>query len=205
MNSVIEYSLEFEPKYFFRMDADDVCFRGRLARQVQFLRQNDHVDVVGSSVVEIDETGRGVGRRTVPTTHHEIMRMMPKRCLINHPTVAMRYSIFKKGCRYRSDLRNTQDYFLWVDLAVEGYTFANINKPLLKFRRTKGFFKRRGRGKSINEFRARWYAMRSLKRVSLGNLYYAVTVLCARMLPNKVLKALYRIDRLVLHLWARRR
>ncbi|MBW8190737.1 glycosyltransferase [Neiella marina] len=203
MNGVIDYASTYSPRYFFRMDSDDICFRGRLARQVKFLRNNPNVDIVGSSLVEIDENGKGVGRRKMPQQHHEIMRFMTKRCSLNHPTIAMRYRTFEQGFRYNPDLSNTQDYFLWVDLAANGFVFANIDKPLLKFRRTKGFFKRRGLAKSLNEFRARLYAMKTLKRVSPGNLFYACSVLFVRMLPPKLLKIAYKIDRLILHLLVR--
>lgn len=199
MNAVINYAVEFSPTYFFRMDADDICFKGRLGRQVAYFNTHESVDILGSAITEIDEVGKNVGRRSVPKRHHEIMRVMPKRCLLNHPTVGIRYSVFQAGFRYRAELQNTQDYFLWVDLAAAGYTFANIDKPLLKFRRAKGFFKRRGFSKSINEFRARLYAMKRLDRMSAGNIYYACSVLLVRMLPPPLLKWMYRFDRVVLH------
>lgn len=199
MNAVINFCADFSPKYFFRMDADDICFKGRLSRQVAFFEKHGDVDVLGSAITEIDEDGLNVGRRSVPRKHHEIMRVMPKRCLLNHPTVGLRYSIFEQGFRYREELKNTQDYFLWVDLASSGFTFANINKPLLKFRRTNGFFKRRGLSKSLNEFRARWYAMKRLDRLSAGNIYYACSVLLIRLLPSRLLKLIYKLDRVLLH------
>ncbi|GGA78544.1 glycosyl transferase [Neiella marina] len=203
MNGVIDYANEFSPSFFFRMDSDDICFRGRLARQVKFFRDNPGVSVVGSSLVEIDEKGSSVGRRKMPKKHHEIMRFMPKRCSLNHPTIAIRYDVLEQGFRYNPQLQNTQDYFLWVDLAVAGFQFANINKPLLKFRRAKGFFKRRGLSKSFNEFRARLYAMKKLDRVSPGNLFYACSVFVIRMMPPPLLKFAYKLDRVLLHFLVR--
>ena len=203
MNAIIDHARDFQPSYFFRMDADDICFTSRLSNQVKYLKRHPQVDVVGSAIVEIDELGKQVGRRRVPKEHSEIMRLMPKRCLLNHPTIAIRCHVFESGHRYNAKLKNTQDYFFWIDLAASGYRFANIDKPLLKFRRAKGFFKRRGIGKSINEFRARFYAMRTLNRVSLGNVHYAVSVLLVRLMPPPILKLIYQLDRMVLHFWMR--
>ncbi|MEI8640725.1 hypothetical protein P4S68_04925 [Pseudoalteromonas sp. Hal099] len=44
-----------------------------------------------------------------------------------------RYSVFARGHRYLPNMRNTQDYFLWIALAKDGCKFANVKEPLLHF------------------------------------------------------------------------
>ena len=159
MNRIIDWSIGLQAKCFFRMDADDIAESNRLEVQSKYLESNPQVDVLGSALEEINEEGQVVGKRTLPLSHEEIVGMLPKRCPINHPTVVIRFSVFDKGFRYREDLENTQDYFFWIELVNHGFKFANLRDKLLKFRRADGFYKRRGLSKSVNEFKARFYAM----------------------------------------------
>ena len=201
MNFVIEWSLENvkSAQYFFRMDADDISLENRLEKQIDFLQKHPNVSVLGSGLVEINEQGEKVGQRKLPLKHHEIMRFLPKRCSINHPTVAIRFSVFEQGYHYRSDLKNTQDYFFWADLAAAGFKFANLPDKLLQFRRVNDFYKRRGYSKSLNEFKARFYTMKVLNRYGVGNIVYACSVLILRLMPAKLVKLAYKLDRYLLN------
>ncbi|GBL04156.1 glycosyltransferase [Glaciecola sp. KUL10] len=199
MNFVIDWSLASSPVYFFRMDADDISEPERFQTQIEFLEAHPHIDVLGSALCEINEAGRIVGARTLPVSDKAIKRMLPKRCSLNHPTVVLRFNVFKHGFRYSEHLLNTQDYFLWSELASAGFKFTNLTSALLKFRRVDDFYKRRGFSKSVNEFKARIYAMRLLKRTRVRYLIYAVSVLCLRLMPSFVVKFAYKIDRFFLN------
>jgi hypothetical protein len=181
------------------MDADDISEPNRLSTQVQFMNQHEDVAVLGSSLVEINEKGRVVGQRLLPLEHEQIRRVFPRRCALNHPTVAVRMSVFAQGYRYRVDLMNTQDYFLWIELCSKGFKFANLPDTLLKFRRVNDFYKRRGLNKSLNEFKARFYAMKALGSMTPLNVIYAFAVILLRVMPAKLIKLAYKIDRYFLN------
>ncbi|WP_394128919.1 glycosyltransferase [Shewanella maritima] len=200
MNFVIDYVRPFRPRYFFRMDSDDISVLHRFEKQINLLDKHPDVDVLGSALCEINEEGDKVGRRRLPTKHTQLLKSISRRCPFNHPTVAIRFSVFEDGYRYQPEMLNTQDYFLWVTLAANGYKFANVKEPLLHFRRINGFYKRRGRGKSLNEFKARLSAIKLLKQHSVRNYLYALTVLSLRMMPGFVIKFAYKIDRFLLNL-----
>lgn len=195
MNAIIEWVLPYSPQYFVRMDADDIAMPSRLEKQIHYLEQHQHVAVLGSGLVEIDEDGNKIGTRKMPASHKQILKMLPRRCAMNHPTVTMRFDIFRDGYRYDASSRNTEDYFLWITLAHDGYVFRNLKDELLEFRRGSHFYQRRGFSKSTNEFRARWRAMRKLNGLTLHNLVYASFVLVLRMMPASIVKMAYDIDR----------
>ena len=195
MNSAIDYGLQFNPSYFVRMDADDISETHRLLRQITYLNRHSNISVLGSALTEINESGKKVGARVMPASHKQITRILPRRCSLNHPTVVIRYSVFHDGHRYNGDLLNTQDYFFWISLASQGYIFRNLKDRLLKFRRVNNFYKRRGLSKSLNEFKARIYAITKLKQFSPYNFFYACGVLSLRLMPGKVVKLAYRLDR----------
>jgi glycosyltransferase involved in cell wall biosynthesis len=200
MNFIVDWALSehCDTKYFFRMDADDISEKDRFASQITYLEKHQNVSILGCALKEINENGLIVGKRKLPTKHGDIVKFLPKRCSINHPTVAIRFKVFEDGFRYNEALRNTQDYFLWIELAAAGYQFANLGKKLLQFRRVNDFYKRRGLTKSLNEFKARFYAMRALKRYTVGNVVYAFAVLLLRLMPSKVVKLAYKLDRFLL-------
>ena len=197
MNFLIEFVLQNLPSvcFFFRMDADDISAIDRLQTQLDFMTQNNDISVVGSALEEVNEDGIIVGKRQLPRQHSAIYSVMVRRCAINHPTVCIRRRVFEAGFRYNVQLLNTQDYFLWIDIMAAGHKFANIPLSLLKFRRVNDFYKRRGIKKSINEFKARWYAMNQLNQMTMKNVSYAFLVIFLRLMPSKVLKLAYKIDR----------
>lgn len=201
INYIIDIAEQISPQFLFRMDADDVSCPQRLQKQVEYLRANPDVGVLGSSLTEIDENDKIVGHRKLPESHQEIIEMLPQRCPINHPTVVFRFDVFKQGFRYQDSLRNTQDYFMWINLVKNNINFANLSEELLMFRRVNDFYKRRGFSKSINEFRARFYAMNALKCKNVKNVSYAGAVFFLRLLPSRLVKLAYRLDR---HLLAKR-
>lgn len=200
MNYVIDVVSEKMPsvEFFFRMDSDDISMPNRLSRQISFLQENPEVSILGTSLVEVNEKGKKVGQRLLPQAHVQIMQVLPRRCAINHPTVAIRMKVFSEGVRYRSQLLNTQDYVLWIELSARGFIFANLPDILLKFRRVNDFYKRRGLSKSLNEFNARFLAMRKLNRMTLFNVTYAFSVIVLRLMPSKIIKLAYKVDRYVL-------
>ncbi|MBC3764918.1 glycosyltransferase [Neptunicella marina] len=198
MNYVVEWSKRLAPLFFFRMDADDIACENRLLVQTKFLKSNPSVSILGSALDEINEQGNVVGQRKLPLSHEEIIKFLPKRCSLNHPTVGLRFSVFDAGFRYSEKLANTQDYFLWADLAAAGYKFTNLSEKLLKFRRVNNFYKRRGINKSINEFKARWYTMKKLNQFTVANIMYACAVICLRMMPSQIIKIAYTFDRYLL-------
>ncbi len=201
MNYVVDFVLDQVPsaKYFFRMDADDISELDRLSKQIEFFNAHKEVSILGTSLVEINEKGRIVGQRQLPLDHKQIFKVLPRRCALNHPTVAIRMDVFAKGHRYRPELKNTQDYFLWIELCAVGFRFANLPDALLKFRRVNDFYKRRGFNKSLNEFKARFYAMRVLRCRTFFNVFYACAVILLRLMPAKLIKLAYKIDRYFLN------
>ncbi len=198
MNFIIDWTLQFEPKYFFRMDADDFCVKHRFEKQMALMEKHPDVDVLGTALWEIDDNGNQIGVRCLPTKHTALVKALSRRCPINHPTVVMRYTIFTQGHRYIQHMRNTEDYFFWITLAGAGFKFANLREPLLNFRRLGSFYQRRGKALSFNEFRARLTAMKVLNQRTIRNYLYAGLVLVLRMMPAWVIKMAYRIDRFLL-------
>lgn len=193
LNNTIQHSLD-KGKYSFlaRMDADDISDKDRISKQVAYLHTHENISVVGSDVVEINRYGKEVFYKKMSSKHEDMLRNIIIKCPFNHPSVLFRMSVFSDGSRYKSHLKNTQDYYLWVDLISSGYKFGNINKPLLKFRVDEKFHSRRGFKKAFNDLNARLYAFKKLKNLSLANIIYICLLFLLRLSPSFLKKNAYR-------------
>lgn len=192
LNFLVEYSLNMGAEFIFRMDADDISNTSRVEKQLQFFKDNPEVDVVGSDVIEIDEDGNELFYKKMEKNQYIINRDIIKKCPLNHPSTAFRRCVFESGMRYNSSLKNTQDYYLWVDLLHAGFTLSNINEPLLKFRVDSNFHKRRGLEKAINDVKSRLYALNKLRKYSFLNYVHIILLFCLRVSPTFFKKFAYR-------------
>lgn len=199
LNTIIDWAACVNPKYIIRMDSDDICLPGRFYKQIEFLEQNPDIDVLGTSLTEVNEIGQQVGRRYMPEHHNLLMKVLARRCPLNHPTVVIRYESLLKYGSYDPSHTNTQDYYLWIKMVSQGAKLSNLREPLLKFRRVDGFYKRRGFVKSVNELKARFLAMNKLRLWTPFNVFYALMVFGLRMMPPQIVKAAYYIDRKLIH------
>ena len=120
--------------YLIRMDSDDIAMKSRVSKLVRFMEANKNIDVSGSWLRTIDNSNKSRCWK-LPTKHEEISAQLLFRNTIMHPTVILRKeSLVKNKELYDPSFIKSQDYDLWVKLLMAGCNFANINKPLLKYR-----------------------------------------------------------------------
>ncbi|WP_272694969.1 glycosyltransferase [Providencia sp. PROV144] len=194
LNQMIDYALSnfSSLQYLARMDADDISHITRIEKQINYLKHNHEVDIVGCNVNELDTTNHNIRLKKMPTQHNDLVANIIKRCPFNHPTVVMRRRIFEeKGIRYDSSLKNTQNYKLWVDLIFNKFKLANIDEALLTFRVSENFYKKRGLSKAKNDVKSRLYAIKKLKIHSIKNYFYVLLILILRLSPKPVAKFAY--------------
>ncbi|MBD3646405.1 MAG: glycosyltransferase [Pseudomonadales bacterium] len=115
-----------------RMDADDIARPERFARQIAFMDSHAEITVAGTAMEEfIDEQHRRI--KPVREYHEDILRQMPWRNPVNHPTACFRRQAVVDVGGY-PDLRYLEDYFLWAKLAVAGCRFQNLPEALHQYR-----------------------------------------------------------------------
>ncbi|MGR5094954.1 glycosyltransferase [Vibrio maritimus] len=194
LNTIIDNVVEKgHYKYIARMDADDISFYNRIELQVQFLEDNKNVSVVGSDVIEISDSGKEIFHKRMFYSHDDIAKKIIKKCPFNHPTVMFRESVFSNSlARYKNELKNTQDYYLWVDLLASGHKFANLPNALLYFRVNGDFHSRRGFDKAMNDLRSRVYAFQKLDVLSASNFVHMLLLFLLRISPVKIKEMAYK-------------
>ena len=121
-------------EYVARADADDISLPERFETQLNFLKDNPQTGVLSSASLSIDEHGKE-GAWSIPSLDHDeiqfrLLWMSP----INHGAVMYRRRLVEEAGGYHPDFWTAQDYELWSRLS--GKTrFANIERPLIKYRR----------------------------------------------------------------------
>lgn len=121
--------------YLARMDADDVARPERFEAQVDRLRADDRLVLVGGQVRWIDPFGLDLGTSDYPTDHDEIdVELLAGRGgVICHPASMIRRSAFEQAGGYREQFSPSEDLDLWLRLAEVG-PVANLAEVVLDYR-----------------------------------------------------------------------
>lgn len=127
-----------------RADSDDINMPIRFETQLQVLSDNDYnLDIIGSSIIEVDSKGSKVAKRRTPSTHQEILNFSKKRNPFNHMTIMYRKSKVI-ACGGYPNIYLKEDYALWATMLVNNARAINIETPLVTATAGKDMFRRRG-------------------------------------------------------------
>jgi glycosyltransferase involved in cell wall biosynthesis len=118
-----------------RMDADDVALPGRLARQVDYMRDHPECVALGSCVLIVDPQGRPICEFGRATAHAEIdaAHLSGLGGMLAHPAAMLRRSALMALGGYRSGFDHAEDRDLFLRLAELG-CLANLPEVLLHYR-----------------------------------------------------------------------
>jgi hypothetical protein len=114
------------------MDADDICFPERLARQVSRLRENPRLDLIGCGAVVFTSEGKLVGEMPVGLDHQDIVARPFVGFPFPHPTWCGRANWFRNNA-YDANLRYAEDQ----DLLLRSFRHSRLgglDRVLLGYR-----------------------------------------------------------------------
>lgn len=119
-------------KYIAILDSDDIAYKDRLKKQVEFMERNN-IDVLGSGAKFFGK----YNKRVIPKKNNSDIRT--ELLLISpyvHSTVIIKKEVLEKfNIKYDEDFRQAQDYKMWSDLSKHNdIKFAGLNKILVKYR-----------------------------------------------------------------------
>lgn len=188
LNRLID-ALEDEA-FVFRMDSDDVSHAHRISAQVAALEAHPEVDIIGGSIREVDREGRLLRTVSYPQDRGEIRRFIARRNPLAHPTVCFRRRAIARFGRY-PDVGLNQDWALWFECLALGLRLSNVADILVDMTVSDDFFRRRGAGRALEEFRISCRGIRRLYGVSWRYAYPAMR-LAFRLLPQPLIRLAYR-------------
>jgi glycosyltransferase involved in cell wall biosynthesis len=125
--------------YIARMDADDLCHRERLSRQVRFLEEHPQISVVGCLVSSPpgEEVRQGfriyIQWLNSLVSDADIRTEIFVESPLAHPSVVLRKEWLERAGGYQ-DHGWAEDYDLWLRLYLAGAKFAKVPEMLYIWR-----------------------------------------------------------------------
>ncbi len=181
--------------YVLRMDADDIAMPQRFERQLDFMESRPEVAVLGTAMREFRDAQAMTRYKPVKESHEAILKQLPWRNPMNHPTVCFRAAVINEAGGY-PDLPFLEDYYLWARLMAEGHRFHNLAEALHLYRFDDNTLGRRSGWVNFrNECRLRlWMYRHGLVRLPVLAGALAMQLLL-RFSPTAVQRWLWRISR----------
>lgn len=118
-----------------RMDADDIALPARFSRQLERMKSESNLVILGTNFYFIDKSGSIVKSGNVPGDHENIVENILKGNggAIIHPTTMIRKDALVKVGGYREEAQFTEDLDLYHRLSHVG-RMANLDEVLFKYR-----------------------------------------------------------------------
>lgn len=131
-------------EYIARMDSDDYSLANRFEEQINKIKKDKMIDVIGTCVIEYDETmQKRLKIKRVPEDNDEISKYIKKRNPINHMSVMYKkQKVLEAGNYIKCEF--FEDYYLWCRMIKNGCRFYNIQKNLVNVRAGNEMINRRG-------------------------------------------------------------
>lgn len=119
-------------KYLALLDADDRALPDRFAIQVNFLEQNK-VDICGADHWTLNQDTGEIKPSKQRHDNPDIRALLTICSPLCNPAIMGKTEIFKRF-PYQGSYLHAEDYCLWTEIALAGYTFANIKRKLIIYR-----------------------------------------------------------------------
>lgn len=117
-----------DAKYLIRMDADDLCYPDRFAKQVSYMDNHPEIDVCGSNIITSEGT-----KWVLPEFHDEICAGLIFQNSIVHPATIWRMEKFKMlNLKFDESLPYAQDYDFWTRNSTI-LKYHNLQEFLLEY------------------------------------------------------------------------
>jgi glycosyltransferase involved in cell wall biosynthesis len=175
-----------------RVDTDDINSVSRFEKQLNIFQNNPEVDVVGSNLMEFENSLSNLKKmKLVPEFHNDIVSFSKLRNPINHPSVMFKKSKVLQSGSYQN-IPFFEDYYLWFNMFKNDCIFYNIQDPLVYFRTGSDMIGRRHGIKYFFVELKFYYRLFNENFISFFNFTIAVISRAPlRLIPKFLLKLLY--------------
>lgn len=144
---------EARGEFIARQDADDVSQPDRFARQLEFLRANPQVMLLGTSARQVDDAGRAQGTLDMPRSPLAVRwAMLFDNPFLHSAVMFRRAPVVAEFGGYDESFSISQDYELWSRIARR-HPVANLPERLVTLRAHAGSLMRSRRAELDAETR----------------------------------------------------
>ena len=122
-----------ETQFVARVDSDDLMEPHRLSRQMEFMKSNSDIALLGTQIQFINEHGEHQRNSNYVTSSKKIAKLLPIRNTVAHPSVMFRSSTIIAIGGYDSTFDGCEDYHLWLKVCTSN-KIENLDETLTKYR-----------------------------------------------------------------------
>jgi len=176
-----------EGEYIARMDDDDISSLDRFEKQIEFLRNNENIGLVGSTMNLFDDNGIWGKREYKEYVKREDFLF---RVAVPHPTVFARRKSYDVVGGYRNIPRTlrVEDYDCFMRMFAKGIKMYNFQEALLNYREDSICARKKKYKYRFNEMYVRYNGFKELGILNLKNMIYVIKPLIAGVIPQKIIK-----------------
>lgn len=152
-------------EFILRMDGDDISSEDRVEKKLNFLLNNQNIDLVGCSTKTISVEGEYLGETKMPSDIKLIEKLLPYTSPVRHIWLARR-SVYEKLQSYR-DIPGVEDYDFLLRARYNSINITNLEDYF-------GYSVRIGReGSTISIFGCKQLILKKLVYKDFKNKYNA--------------------------------
>ncbi|MCP8617522.1 glycosyltransferase family 2 protein [Salirhabdus salicampi] len=158
LNKCLKYA---SGKYIARMDGDDLSAPTRLEKQVSFLRENQRVHLIGTSMQRFNEEGT---HNILYSIQNPDKFTLKNKTPFNHATIMTYKHVYDRlgGYTVSERTKRSQDIDLWFRFYKEGFNGRNLTEPLYYVRENYDAIKRRTFKVRFNSYKTRLIGFKML-------------------------------------------
>jgi glycosyltransferase involved in cell wall biosynthesis len=123
-----------EAEFVLRMDGDDICSPSRLEKQLAYMQNENHIDILGSSIQIFPYNHNDTLTVQYPRDHNSCKATLLFNSCFAHPSILMRTSVLRNTPYLRDGVKDADDYDFFVRAAKNGTIFSNMPETLLQHR-----------------------------------------------------------------------
>lgn len=181
-------------EFIARMDTDDIAKIDRFEKQINFLKKNPQISLLGTCIEEFSIALEKPDTKTLlPLTHDEIVSFSKKRNPFRHMTVMFKKSAVLECGNYR-DFLWFEDYDLWVRMIDNGCKVANLPDILVSVRADKDMFARRGGWKYLKQDIKFQKFLLDIKYITKKSFFMNLVIrTIVRLIPNSIRNKFYTV------------
>ena len=116
--------------YIARTDAGDISSPERFRKQIHYLKNHPHIDILGTDALEYDRRGNFCGHVFLSNRSSAILQRIFFACPVVHVSVMMRRDCMDQLGGYDESYKVLADYGLWGRALQHGFKFWNLREVL---------------------------------------------------------------------------
>ena len=152
-------------KYLAFLDSDDVWFKDKLTKQINFMQENDYAFTC-ASYTKIDEEGKFLNKTIVAKRKSDYDGVL-KTCPGNSTVI---YDAEKLGKFKIPNIRKRNDYVMWLSVIKRAGMLYGMEEPLASHRIRNGSLSK----KKANLVGYHWKVYREIEKLSLLKSSYLI-------------------------------